>query len=45
MYKDQAKLLYMDTDSLVIFIQTDDFFNDIKDIVHEWFDTSKYDKN
>ena len=45
MYKDKAKLLYMDTDSFIILLQTDDFFKDISDIVDEWFDTSKYDKN
>ena len=40
-----AKLCYMDTDSFVINIFTEDFFEDIKDDVERWFDTSNYDKN
>ena len=44
-YKDRIKLLYMDTDSFIIDIQTDDIFKDMNEIVHEWFDTSKYDKS
>ena len=34
----------MDTDSFIIDIETDDFFEDIADDVDEWFDTSKYNK-
>ena len=37
-YKDKAKLCYMDTDSFVINIFTEDFFED-------WFDASNYDEN
>ena len=44
-YKDKAKLCYMDTDSFVIHIFTEDFFEDIANDVEKWFDTSKYDKN
>ena len=40
-YKDKLKLLYMDTDSFVLEIETDDFYEDLK----EWFDTSKYHKD
>ena len=36
------KLCYMDTDSFVYFIQTDDFYNEIKDDVNKWFDTTNY---
>ena len=43
-YKDKAKLCYMDTDSFVINIKTEDFYEDIADNVKEWFDTSNYDK-
>ena len=39
------KLLYMDTDSFIMHIHTEDIFKDMNTIVHEWFDTSKYDKN
>ena len=40
-YKDNAKLCYMDTDSFVINIFTEDINNDAE----RWFDTSNYDKN
>ena len=35
----------MDTDSFVINIFTEDFFEDINNDVERWFDTSDYDKN
>ena len=35
----------MDTDSFVIHIETEDFFEDIKNDVKRWFDTSNYDEN
>ena len=44
-YKDNAKLCYMDTDSFVINIFTEDFFEDINNDVEGWFDTSNYDNN
>ena len=40
-----AKLCYMDTDSFVINIFTEDFFEDINNDVERWFDTSNYDEN
>ena len=43
-YKDKSKLLYMDTDSFIMDIQTDDIFKDMNEMVHKWFNTSKYDK-
>ena len=43
--KDKAKLCYTDTDSFVIHIFTEDFFEDINNDVERWFDTSNYDKN
>ena len=43
-YEDRAKLCYMDADSFVIYIITEDFFVDISDDVERWFDTSNYDK-
>ena len=36
-YKDKVKLLYMDTDSFVLEIETDDFFKDTKDELKELF--------
>ena len=40
-----TKLCYMDTDSFVLNIFTEDFFEDINNDVERWFDTSNYDKN
>ena len=39
-YGDRAKLCYTDTDSFIIHIITEDFFEDIADDVERWFDTS-----
>ena len=44
-YGDRAKICYMDTDSFVIHILTEDFFEDIANDVERWFDTSNYDEN
>ena len=44
-YKDKTKLCYMDTDSFVINIKTEDFYKDIGNDVNRWFDTSNYDEN
>ena len=43
-FKAKMQLLYMDTDSFVLEIETDDFFEDTKCDLKEWFDTN-YDKN
>ena len=44
-YQDRAKLCYMDTDSFVIHIKTEDFYEDIADDVEKWFDTLNYSKD
>ena len=44
-YEDRAKLCYTDTDSLIIHIITEDFFEGIAGDVKTWFDTSNYDEN
>ena len=44
-YRDKAQLCYVDTDSFVIYIKTEDFYKDIANGVEKWFDTSNYDKN
>ena len=44
-YNDKAKLCYMDTDSFVINIFLEDFFEDINNDVKKWFQTSNYDEN
>ena len=43
-YGDKARLCYMDTDSFVMYIKTEDFYKDIASDVERWFDTSNYDK-
>ena len=43
-YGDKVKLCYTDTDSFIIHIKTEDFFEDIYNDVEKWFDTSNYDK-
>ena len=35
----------MDTDSFIIYIETEDFYKEIAHDVKNWFDTSNYDKN
>ena len=42
-YGDKARLCYMDTNSFVINIKTEDFYKDIASDVERWFDTSNYD--
>ena len=44
-YKENVKLMYMDRDRFVLEIETCDFFEEIKDDLKEWFDTSGYDTN
>ena len=42
-YNDDFKLCYMDTDSFVMHIKTNDFYKDISDDVGSRFDTSNYE--
>ena len=42
MYKDKAKLLFTDTESLMYEIETEDFYKDISGDVKNRFDTSDY---
>ena len=44
-YGDRAKLCYIDNDSFIIYIKTEDFFQDIFNDIEKWFDTSSYAKN
>ena len=44
-YGDNARLCYMDTDSFIINIKTEDFYKDIGNDVERWFNTSNYDEN
>ena len=43
-YCKNIKLCYMDTDSFVIRIKTDDFYKYIGNYIDKWFDTSNYDQ-
>ena len=43
-YGDKAKLCYLDTDSFIIFIETEDFCKDIAKDINKWFDTSGYNE-
>ena len=42
---DNVKLCYMDTDSFMMHIKTEDFYKDIADDVEKRFDTSNYEVN
>ena len=41
-YDEKAKLCYMDTDNLIVYIKTDDIYKDIAEDVEKRFDTSNY---
>ena len=40
-----VKLCYIDTDSFIMHIKTDDFYTDINNDVDKLFDTSNFNKN
>ena len=42
-YGEAAKLCYMDTDSFIVYIKTDDIYKDIAEDVEKRFDTSHYE--
>ena len=42
-YSDNLKLYYMDTDSFIMHIKTEDFYRDIANDVEKRFDTSNYE--
>ena len=44
-YNNDVKLCYMDTDSFIMNIKTDDFYRDITNDVENRFDTSNYEVN
>ena len=44
-YNDKVKLCYMDTDSFVMNIKTNDFYKDIANDVEKRFETSNYEVN
>ena len=40
-YDDKVKLCYMDTDSFIFHVKTDDFYEDIMPDLEKWYDSSK----
>ena len=42
-YGDNVKLCYMDTDSIIMHIRTEDFYKDIANDVEKRFDTTNYE--
>ena len=44
-YGDNVKLCYVDTDSFIMHIKTEDFYKDITDDVEKRFDISNYEVN
>ena len=44
-HANNVELCYMDTDSFIMKIRTDDFYKDISNDVDKWFDTSNDDAN
>ena len=44
-YQENAKLCYIDTDSFIIYIKSEDVYEDIADNVEKKFDTSDYKVN
>ena len=44
-YANNVELCYVDTDSLIMKIKTDDFYKDISNDDEEWFNTSNFDAN
>ena len=44
-YGERSKLSFIDTDSFVTYIETEDFYKDIAGDVETWFDASNHDEN
>ena len=44
-YRDNARICYMDTDSFIINIKTEDFYKDINNDIKRWYDTANCDEN
>ena len=42
-YGENARLWYMDTDSFIVHVKTDDIYKDIAEDVETRFDTSKFE--
>ena len=44
-YSDKVKLCYIDTNSFIMHVKTDDFYKDVSADIDKWFDTSNFNKN
>ena len=44
-YGEKIKLSYMDTDSFIVYIKTDDIYKDITEDLETRFDTSNYESD
>ena len=44
-YGENVKLFYMDTDSFIVHVKTDDIYKDIAEDVEKRFNTSNYEKD
>ena len=44
-YGERAKLLFTDTDSFCYEIETEDFYEDIREDLDKWFDTSNFSQD
>ena len=44
-YQGKAKICYMDPDSFIIHIKTENFYKNIANDVEKWFNSSNYDEN
>ena len=44
-YGDKVKVCYTDTDSFIMHVKTEDFYQDIPDDVEKRFDTSNHEAN
>ena len=44
-YGGRIKLCYTDTDSFIIYIETEVYYEDIANDVERWLDTSNFDEN
>ena len=42
-YREKPKFCYMDTDSFIVYVKTDDIYKDITEDVESRFDTSNYE--
>jgi hypothetical protein len=42
---DNVEVVQTETDGLMLHIKTEDFYEDIKDDIDEWFDTSNLSSN